>query len=52
MARSRIKVTFIDIIALLVLVIGFILIGLEKDGEIKAMMGMVLGFYFRGKVKK
>jgi len=35
-----------DIIAILALVIFAILLGLGIDGEVKAMMGFVIGFYF------
>lgn len=41
-----------DLVAFFILGAGFVLIALGLDGEVKALMGMVAGFYFRGKVIK
>lgn len=36
----------VAVIAIIVLVAGFILLYYGIDGEVKAMMGLVIGFYF------
>ncbi len=36
----------VDIISILILTAGFILIAIGADGEVKAMMGAVIGFYY------
>jgi len=44
MSTFREKATLI--IALVVLICGFFLLYTGRDGEVKAIMGLVVGFYF------